>query len=329
MVWRVAAWVPTSQTVRVLPAPACQQQAAATEVCEYSPCRPRKLCHQCNGLPEECHCWGLPEPLWVPCADCGVAGPCFCGSQDDLDAAESNLLDTKEQPGREIESVEVQELTEEDAPSTKMVAAAGAAVVAVATAGAAATAIVGDFARSLSCPSLIEQGAARPTTAELDTIASARQAEENDEADPNMASSQRLAAATSAVAGLADDPLRFWGPIGLRANEPCTLPAAKVPLHVGGDASLSEAAAQLIAETTAHACSEVQAGSLLAQLSEAQSATHANIVQGKLLEQALEEAERHAVAASQPASPRGGTGTGVGRRICVPQNPTPSPCWRS
>ena len=80
---------------------------------------------------------------------------------------------------------------------------------------------------------------------------SARQAEENAEVDPNTASSQRPHAATSAV------PLGFWGPIGLWADEPCTLPVAKVPLHAGGDASLSEVAARLYVETSAHACPEV------------------------------------------------------------------------
>ena len=225
------------------------------------PCCCGELCHHCGELPEECQCLGLPEPRWIPCAKCGVAGPCFCGLEDNPDAIESNLLDVKEHLGVEMESPEVQELTEEDVVGTKMAAAAGAALVTVATTDAAATAVVGDFA--LSRPSFIEWGAARPTTAKLDATTSAMQAEENAEADRNTASSRQPAAATSAVTGLADDPLGFWGLIGLWADEPCTLPAAKVPSHVGGDASLSAAAAPLTPETAAHACVEVQAGSLL------------------------------------------------------------------
>ena len=184
-----------------------------------------------------------------------------------------------------------------------------AAVVTMATVGAATTAAMGDFASSYPSLIIIERGVARPATAELAATVSARQAGENAEADPNTASSQRPAAATSTVTGLADDPLVFWGPIGLGADETCTLPTAKVSLHVGRDVSLSEVATQLSAETTAHACPEVQAGSLLARLSEAQSAAHADMVQCELPEQALEEAERPAVTASQLALPTGGTTT--------------------
>ena len=114
---------------------------------------------------------------------------------------------------------------EEAAASTKTVAA----VVAVAATGAAATAAVGDFA--LSCPSLIEWGAAQPATDKLDATATARQAEENHEADPKTASKRPPATATNAVTGLADDLLGLWGPIRLWADKPRTFPAANVPLH--------------------------------------------------------------------------------------------------
>ena len=51
--------------------------------------------------------------------------------------------------------------------------------------------------------------------------------------------------------------LGFWGLIGLWAYEPFTLPTAKASLHVGEDASPSEAAARLTAGIAAHTCFEV------------------------------------------------------------------------
>ena len=126
-------------------------QAAAVEDCKYcgcSPCRCGELCHQCRGLPKECQCGGISEPLWMICADCGAVGPYFCDPEDDPGAAKSNPLGAKEHLGMEIESMKVQELTQKADAGMKMAATMGAAMVAVATAGTAATAAVGNFALS-------------------------------------------------------------------------------------------------------------------------------------------------------------------------------------
>ena len=65
--------------------------------CGCAPCRCTKMCPYCYGLAGECQCWGVEEPVHLPCSVCGSLEPCLCWAEDDeaaIDAAAAKTAAT-------------------------------------------------------------------------------------------------------------------------------------------------------------------------------------------------------------------------------------------